>query len=272
MWTPTPEYRRRALRLGFEGRDVAVLQLNLKRIGTTLGGEYEALTGVGIDGGFGAETGTLVRLYQRVRPGLDDDGVAGYMTDRYMAIDLMRPWQTKYAVAVGLMKGLVEEECAFDPAAVAHGFVGVEDGFEEYFDCGWTMDHIRAGSFSEDRFKRAFDGERAFEALARRLRENRDNFQGALGPWWCPPGPRRPWYCAIGQWNWPAAAEKYAAGRTNWTYYERLPSGDVVARRMDEPAYWITKFNIPGVSTGHEWFQRYVESKTGYVAHNGWTT
>lgn len=279
MFTPPAAYHRRARRKGQSGYDVAVMQLNLRSIGLTHGGAYVPLGRLVVDGAFGPATDGVVRLYQEIRGYAAIgavDGIAGYLTDRAMAIQIMHPSETRYSIPRGLEKGMCEGECAFDQAAFARGEIGTDHGLESYVDAGWAMDHIREPNWSEDRFKAAFDGVRAFDKLGRRLREGRDGYSGALGPFWIPAGPERPWYCAIGAWNWPAAADHYAKGETNWHYVETLPTGQEVTRAMDEPAYWIEKFEIDGVHTGHDWFRSYVEgngkSSGGKIAYvTEWT-
>jgi hypothetical protein len=264
MFTPPAAYHRRARRLNNVGYDVAVLRLNLVALGTAVGGSYYDLSKLEVTQKFGPRTDECVRLYQRLTAGLVEDGIAGYMTDRALSLDLMRPAQSRYHILPGLMKGLTEGEAGYDGAAFARGIV---DGID-YVDAGLTMQHLRRPDWTETKFRAAFDGARAYDRLGRTLRAQRDKFTGSIGPFFIDPR-ERPWFCAILYWNWQSAAARYSEGQHNWQYYETLPDGEKVMRWMDEDAYWISKFKIPGVTTGHDWAKRYVQSKTQYVT--AWT-
>lgn len=271
MFTPPAVYHRRARKKGLNGYDVAVVQLNLRALGVAVGGSYFELSKLVVDGAFGPKTEEAVRRYQSIKGHAslgDADGVDGYLTDRAIAIDCMRPSEDRYHTPRGLEKGICEGEAGFDPAAFVreHGERG------PYIDTGFTMEHLESVEMTEDRFKAAFDGLRAFDKLGQRLRKSRDRFSTAAGPAFVPSGRERPWWCAILEWNWPFAAQHYADGEGNFTYYERLLDGTKVLRHMRDDAEWVKRIGVVGVTTGEAWAKHYVSSKTTYVSADGWTT
>jgi hypothetical protein len=282
------------LRLGYQGHDVWALQVNLndwRQVG--------ALPRLAEDGNFGPQTDRGVRTFQRRRlaPTLGEeqiDGVAGVTTQRYLALDLMRPAQASYSLPDGLMRSFIEGESGWFVGCVAWGTVTVGLGphlGEEntmplqyvpaqvwsarareltqvrYVDCGWLQDHVREPQFSHTRFEEVFRGTILFPRHAQLWRERKNDYYTRL------PAHKKTdelaWYLTVLRHNWPSAVSHIINGDTNWQYSEYVKQADgsyqKVLRWMDEPAVWITNIGVPGVRTGFEWADHYVRTKSSYV-------
>lgn len=222
---------RYTLRTGVRGHDVWALQLNLN----------EAGFGLAVDGVFGAITEQAVRDYQRWRT-IAADGVAGPTTQRYLALELLRPSQRDHRIPLGLMRGVTEGESGWFVGAVNWGVAGG-------VDCGWTQRRVLERDFSDEAFRAAFSGRTSFSRLAVSLREDKDRFHGRPGA----PTDARAWELATLAHNWPAGAEVLARG----------------GALSDEPAEWVQRIGVPDVETPAEWAEHYILRAAAYVSR--WT-
>ncbi len=242
---------RYTLKEGTQGHEVWALQLCLNEWSRSNGVQPVESTGL-----FGSQTLHLVRVYQR-RNLLVVDGIAGPTTQRYLALDLLRPAQTKYAVPSGLIRGMVEGETGWAVGAVNWNSPGG-------VDCGWAQQRVYEPYVDDSKFVNAFNGAIAFEELGRRLRQQRDRYYGKAGA----KTNQRAWELAVLFWNWQSAAERYAVGLTDWSYWDHWIENGIERKElilMSQPAHWVKAIGVKGVETGHQWASHYINSKTSYV-------
>ncbi len=251
---------RYSLKRGMLGHDVWALQINLARRG------FE----VSQDGEFGEGTERAVKKFQSNND-LTSDGIAGLLTQRTLALRLIKEPQSKHGTPPGLIKGIVEGESGFMVGAVnwivPHGI-----------DCGWVQRRVVDTDYTDTAFKAAFDGSVQFELLAASLRDEKERFHhGDITH-------QRAWELAVLDHNWPAAAQNYGQGKQNWNYVAKFYFGkDPDAGRfyrtidstaelrsydMNTPAQWIKLIGASGITTGTQWADHYIDSKTHYV--NTW--
>lgn len=244
---PSCEYRT-TLAQGDKGHDTYALQINLNAWGVTQPGLGESLVE---DGDFGGRTHRRVRTYQR-RRGLYIDGVAGPVTQRHLAIELMEPASDHYNLPHGLLRGQVELESAYFVGAVNCLVAGAKD-------CGWTQRRVTDGS-KADAYHHAFHGPLAFGKAAEQLRRRKDRYYQNAAQ--AIKDHEYQWKCAVMAHNWPAAAEKMAVGGfDSWTY-----TADGKSYGVDDPAPWIKNIGAPGVETAREWVAFYIAKVTVYCA------
>jgi peptidoglycan hydrolase-like protein with peptidoglycan-binding domain len=224
--TPARRFRY-TLREGIRGHDVAALQLNLNDAGLRLA----------IDGDFGPLTFTAVKLYQDRRGTLHDDGIAGPVTQRHLALELMRPAQRDHRIPNGLLRGIVEGESGFFVGAVNWSVPGG-------VDCGWTQRRL-APDAPDEELRAAFSGRHSFGRVAAELRERKDTYYGRKAV----QTHQRAWELAVLHHNWPAAAMSLAVGGT----------------LSNQPAGWVTAIGVPGVTTPAQWADYYVARAMVYV-------
>lgn len=238
---PTSSYRR-AFKRGMTGWDVGALQVGLN----SLRPERAELT---IDGDFGELTQRRVVAEQKAY-GLEQDGVAGLMTQRAMLLDIARQAQVSFNVIPGLLKGLIEGEAGYMLAATTALYGnGTRDlGAVQRNTLMDEQPAVRAAFFIRDQIIKT----------ARDIRNQHDAYVGDRGI----PTDRKAWETAILYHNWQAAATQIAAGTFDgWRYVSRK-----VQYGVDDPAPWIIEIGVSGVSTGRQWCKHYIESKTLYVA------
>lgn len=235
------------------GHDVWALQINLNNWCRSNGVKPIEETG-----NFQGGTAHVVRVFQR-RTGLTIDGLAGTTTQRYLALRLLRPFQSEFIIPLGIMRGIVEGETGWAVGAVNWQVPGG-------VDCGWAQIRVLDGSSDDDYFL-AFNGDFAFKALAKRLRFQKDRYY--LNPAFVGAKTHEnAWKYGILYWNWQSAADRYALGYKDWNYMDTWYENGVrkqASRRMSEPAMWVQAVGIPGVITGHDWSNHYITSKTSYV-------
>lgn len=241
---PTCYFRYSALRYGDTGHEVWALQLCLNGVG------YASP----VTGSFGDDTKIAVLRFQRAEK-LVVDALAGQATQRRLFIRTAHPLQEEIGTPTGLARGVAEGESGFYCGMVDCQSAGGKD-------CGWMGTRVFESQYGDpNAWYRAYHGPTAVRKALEAIKDGHDEFYGEAGAL----THQKAWKLAVGSRNWPSAALHYAAGETDWQYRERLPDGKVVYRWMSEPAYWITRFGIPNVRTGHEWFAHYVRTKVGYV-------
>lgn len=187
--TTTGRYRYRPLKQGDKGWDVLALQTALAAVRHDPGGA---------DGDFGPRTHEAVRGLQE-RMGLIVDGIAGVVTHRAAALQMIWPTQRAHRLPPGLMRGQVEYESAF--LLGNHG----ERYGDGWYDVGLTQRSTRYTPIRE-----GFDAPASLEALGKQLRAKYDEYQ-RLGK---VTDERRLWELAAGSWNAPAWADRLARGQS----------------------------------------------------------
>ncbi len=185
----TAGYRYRPLKQGDSGWDVYALQTALARAGHTPGSW---------DGEFGPATDLALRGYQEAR-GLVDDGIAGIVSQRSLALSLIWPQQRAKGLPPGLMRGQVEKESSF---MLGNHTPRYDDG--EY-DVGVTQRNTNYSTMID-----GFDAGDSIAVLAARLRGKYDAYK-KLGK---VRDERRLWELAAGSWNAPSWTDRLAAGGT----------------------------------------------------------
>jgi hypothetical protein len=145
-------YKYRGLREGLEGWDCFALQTALS---------------IPADGIFGPQTHAAVVAAQQ-RHALEQDGIAGALTQRALALDLVWPVQSQKGSPPGLLRGQIEHESSF-----------------------WLGNH-------SPQYKGGFNAPVSITALGINLRAYYDEFAGVAD--------RRRWGLAAGAWNAPAFA------------------------------------------------------------------
>jgi hypothetical protein len=224
-------YRYRPLREGISGWDGWALQRALD---------------IPADGVFGPVTTGAVKRFQKAHD-LTADGIAGPATQRDLAEELIWPVQKQLATPPGLLRGLMEGESGY---LLGNYTAPYRDGSR---DVGLMMHNLAP---TQHNLTFAFDGRLAIPSSAVKLNNRRVDYLKLTK------NDRSAWRYAIGAHNWPAAADRYAAGTIDrWVYVSRG-----VSYRMTDPAPWIIEQGVAGVRTGHEWFAHYVDSKLQYCA------
>jgi len=222
-------YKFRPLREGLQGWDVWALQRALA---------------IPPDGVFGKITTAAVKHFQGEH-GLAQDGIAGPVTQRDVAEDLIWPVQKQLATPPGLLRGLMEGESGYILGNYTKPYA---DGTR---DVGLMMFNLAP---TRHNLEFAFDGTLTVARAANTLANiHRDYLKLAKND-------RDAWRYAIGHHNWQAAAARYAAGTIDrWVYTSRGKQ-----YRMSDPAPWVIEQGVAGVRTGYDWFEHYVASKLIY--------
>ncbi len=234
IWQPSADFRY-ALRYGMVGSDVAALQLNLG--------------GVAVDGDFGPRTERTVRRFQRHRPRLVTDAIAGPATQAKIAERQMR--EPAALVPEGLLKslaynesGLILGSCgrhADDPGwdiGVFARSTGMTPGSQEFlwsaYDVGasarWSVENLLA---SRNELGAPVDS----WYLGTLAHGDRDRFR------WC---------LAVLAHNWPLGARNIAKDG-------HATSDD------DAPRDWIITATGGRLETAREWCVGYVERATTFT-------
>lgn len=217
LFNPPAHTNRYALARGMSGHDVGALQLALNEVGLNLTA----------DGSFGELTEQGVKQFQS-SVDLASDGVAGYNTQRRLALYIWREPQKTHNVANGLIRGLTESESGFFVGAVNWNIAGG-------VDCGWTQKRVYEAEYSEDAFRDAFDGKVQFTAMASKLRQNKDTFFARVNEH------KRAWQLAALSWNWPWGADQLSRGKalsSDYAAWVDVASGG----RVKTPADWATYY------------------------------
>lgn len=164
-------YRYRGLREGLEGWDVFALQTALS---------------IPADGVFGPQTHAAVVAAQQ-RHVLEQDGIAGVLTQRALALDLVWPVQAQKGSPAGLMRGQVEHESSFWLGNNSSKYAN------DTFDVGVCQRNTKYVDY-----RGGFNAPVSITALGNSLRGYFDKFAGVAD--------RRRWGVAAGAWNRPAYA------------------------------------------------------------------
>lgn len=244
-----------ALKEGMRGHEVWALQLNLNAASPNA----ETPTILVEDGAFGPKTRQAVVALQRLES-QKVDGIAGLQTQRALAATFIPTAEEMSRLPKGLMYSLIEGESGWAVGAVNFTVAGG-------FDAGWLQRRVLDEQRTDENVTNAFSGPISIQHAAAGLRDWKGKYNKLPGA----KSDQKAWEYSVLRWNWPAAADKFAAGTIhNWVYTEKWTdsSGEHSAKRtMDEPARWIKAIGVPGVQTGFQWAEHYIESKTAYVTN-----
>jgi hypothetical protein len=164
---------------------------------------------------------------------------------------------------VGLANGIAEGESGWKLGEASWLRVNLKD----VVDCGLIQDSIivTGTTVTQGRWETGFGPQSALEAWAK-IRSLKNTYYGKPGA----TTHKDAWFCAILYHNWPAAAER-VANKTfdSWVYTARDENDVVRWYGVDDEAWWIARYNIPGVRTARQWCNHYVKTKSQYVTN--WT-
>lgn len=233
------EHYRYVLRHGLYGFDVWAIQIAFDEHGA----------GLVEDGSFGPSTEAASRVIQRDL-GVVVDGIVGPQTQASLCA-LACSSAEKHRTPKGLLKGI----CFGESGGIIPATTPVYgNGSRDY---GPFQDNET--NPSQAVLRKAFSPHKQAESLAAALSQRHSQFFGQRGA----PGDEGAWKLAVLSYNWPAAAEQLAAGHgETWVYTE---SGTGARRHLADPAPWVERFGIHGVSSGMDWCDHYVASKIGFV-------
>lgn len=236
IWQPSADFRY-ALRYGDVGTDVAALQLNL--------GDLT------VDGDFGPRTERAVRRFQRHRPRLVTDGIAGPATQAKIAERQMRSAAAR--VPEGLLKSL-----GYNESALILGSCG-----KHADDPGWDIGVFARSSGtapgSQDFLWAAYDVAASAGWSAENLRASRERLGVPVDSWYRGTlahgdDERYRWQLAV-------LAHNYPLGASNIAKYGEATSDD------DAPREWIITATGGRLQTTREWCVAYIRRATVFT---GW--
>jgi hypothetical protein len=235
-WHPNNTYRF-SFRKGMSGWDVWAIQVALNGSGHSLV----------LDGAFGPLTDAAVRAVQTALH-VTVDGIMGPQTQAALcAAECARA--ELHLTPKGLLKGICFGESGGIIPATSTLY---PNGSRDY---GPLQDNLLNPSDAD--LREAFNVRlQAREVGVQRLSAY-DFFHGQPGA----QSQEEAWRLAVLSYNWPAAANKIAAGLgSSWTY-----TSEGHQYKLADPAPWIERIGVAGVSTGWEWAKFYIDTKVVYV-------
>lgn len=219
---------RRVLKEGMRGHEIAALQLLLSELRAAR---------LAVDGAFGPKTLSAVKAFQS-HAGIAVDGIAGVGTQTALGRLAVKTAEGEQKLPPGLLRGIVESESGYAVGCVNWN---VPPGV----DCGLVQDRVQdPQAASADRWEIAF-GVDSLHVTAGALRGRHDAFYGRAGA----RTHRRAWELAALAHNWPAGAEKLAAGKA----------------LSEAPATWVQQIGVRGVDSPADWARFYIEKVTALV-------
>lgn len=69
------------------------------------------------------------------------------------------------------------------------------------------------------------------------------------------------WRLSVLHYNWPVAADHIAAGQASTWQYVDISTGKVLILKLSDPAPWVEKIGVKGVTTGQQWCDFYINTK-----------
>lgn len=248
---------RRVFKAGISGWDVYALQVALNSHQKTFPIQEDGVIGPDPDK---SETIQCI-LREQKNHHLTVDGIAGSATQAAICIIEARTAEQASRVPIGLLRGIGEGESGLYFAAVSG------PNWNNSYDGGAIQENLTSSQIgSVSAWHRAFDLRWGFTDTGNKLRSKFDEYYGDPGA----PTIKAGWYCAITYHNWPAAAEKMAAGQfDNWQYYAVDANGNGRYYGVDDPAYWVIAASGGRLSTARQWRDDYIVTKTAYVKN--WT-
>lgn len=244
---PNAGYRRS---FGFEdfGWDVWALQVALN--------SHQKTFPITEDGLFGKQTRECVLREQRNHH-QDVDGVIGPLTQAAICKTEAKLAEVNESLPLGLLYGISLGESGWQFAAVSG------PNWNNSYDGGATQENLTDSQIDEVRWwRQAFDLRWGFADTGHKLRVQFDRYIGDPGAQTA----KSAWYAAITYHNWPAAADKMAAGHFDfWQYYAVDANGVGRYYGVDDPAYWVKAASSGRLSTARQWRDDYIRGKIGFV-------
>lgn len=162
--------------------------------------------GLELDGILGDETATQIWRYQKNR-GLEQDGKAGPVTQRYLVLDRIHPETSFFRLPQGLLRGMINQESSF--------WVGNYTVTYNHEPVAGTKDLglcMRNTFPTQENCVKWFDGRWAIQFLAgdpeRGLRPRKNKYYGKPGA----QTHQRAWELAAASWHQPSYADHLANG------------------------------------------------------------
>jgi hypothetical protein len=204
-------YNYRPLKRGLSGNDVYALQTGLNVF---------ADPDIVADGVFGDRTHTAVVRYQRNRK-LTDDGIAGILTQRSVAINIGNRVKQHVVLPNGLLTGVFEKES---------GFI-LGNHTSRYSNGTWDIGIVQRNT-AYHTVEESFDPADSIEYYAQRVRGKFEEYQ-SINTF----DARRNWELAAGSWNRPAWTDRLARGQS-LTTFER----DWIEGYIDRVTSYVTSW------------------------------
>lgn len=219
-------YRYRPLKTGDRGWDIYGLQTALVRLGllqSTIGGTGQ------LDGIFGENTRAAVVAFQRAHK-LEADAIAGVLTQREVALQLVWPVQARLDTPRGLMRGQIEKESGFELGNYSehHKTPTTDQGW----DLGLCQRNSKVLANSGLGYAEGFDAALSVEVLATQLRDRYDRYVGQAERGVSDGrqvSERRAWELAAGSWNAPAWTN-WLGGRPKAEWGPEPPTSAQISR------------------------------------------
>lgn len=234
---PNENYRY-VLKEGMSGWDVQTIQIAF--ISTP------AKYNLKLDGDFGPITEYVAKTIQH-NLGITVDGIVGPQTQSSLCARECE--SVKNLVPAGLIKGM----CFGESGGIIPTTSSVyQNGSRDY---GPLQDNMLDPSQAQ--LENAYSPILQAYRVAKQINSAYSDFLGQPGA----DSDEEAWRLAVLNYNWPAAAQKIAAGEgETWVY-----NSEGKQYKMSSPASWIEKFGITGVSTGWQWAEHYINSKIIFV-------
>lgn len=232
------EHYRYSLKEGMSGFDVWALQIALNAAPLN--------PHLVLDGDFGPKTAGAVKTIQ-TNLHVTVDGIAGPQTQSTLCA---RECESIHGlVPEGLIKGI----CFGESGGIIPATSGLyASGSRDY---GPLQDNMT--NPTQGQLENAFNPKYEVLKVAHELNNSYTKFIGKPGA----KTPEEAWKLAVLNYNWPAAAEQIAKGNGNMWQYE----SEGKRYHMYDPAPWVKNIGVPGVTTGLQWAEFYVQSKIVYV-------
>lgn len=239
--SPNENYRY-VLKEGMSGWDIQTIQIAFN----STPGKYNLI----LDGSFGPKTDFAARAIQH-NLGITVDGIVGPQTQSSLCARECE--SVKNLVPAGLIKGICFGESG---GIVPTTSAKYSNGSRDY----GPLQHNMIDP-SQNELENAYSPILQAYRVAREINSAYTDFLTQTGT-----GSKEDsWRLAVLNYNWPAAAQKIAAGEGEiWVY-----NSEGKQYKMNSPAPWIEKFGITGVSTGWQWAEHYINSKIIFV--KSWT-
>lgn len=239
---------RYAFKKGFSGWDVWALQVALN--------SHQKTFPITEDGVFGPQTEECV-LREQGNHHVTKDGIIGPVTQGIICALEAKNAESSKGVPVGLVRGLALGESGLYFAAVSG------PNWNGSYDGGAIQDNLLETEIDEiAKWHRAFDLRYGFLTTAKMLADEYANFRPRPGI----QSDRAGWECALGNHNWPAAAQKVSFGQFDeWRYFAVDATGVGRYYGVDDPAHWVIAASGGRLSTARQWWKSYIDTKTLFV-------
>lgn len=237
---------------GMTGWDVWALQVALN--------SHQKTFPIEEDGIFGKQTHECVLREQRNHH-QDDDGVIGPLTQAAICKTEATLAEVNESLPRGLLYGLSLGESGWQFAAVSG------PNWNNSYDAGAIQENLVSSQLGKINYwRQGFDLRWGFADTGHKLRLKFNEYSGRPGIKTAKDG----WWTALTYHNWPAAAEKMAAGLfDSWQYYAVGGDGLGHYYGVDDPAFWVKEASGGRLSTAREWRDDYIRGKVIFVKSYG---